>query len=83
MFLKAVMMFGRVTDYNTRSKLRASAPHSKNQNPFALPGFEDLDRIVGQDFLQSFPQEYKHLGVTDDGSSLDADLYMAHIVPHA
>ncbi|KAI1793941.1 hypothetical protein LXA43DRAFT_884711 [Ganoderma leucocontextum] len=83
LFLKAVMMFGRVTDYNTRSNLRASAPPSKNQNPFALHGFEDLDRTVAQDFLQSFPQEYKHIGLTDDGSSLDTDLYMAHVVPHA
>ncbi|RDX52046.1 hypothetical protein OH76DRAFT_238690 [Lentinus brumalis] len=83
LFLKATMLFGRVTDYNTRSNLRASMPPSKNQNPFVLPGFEELDRLVGQDFLQSFPSELKHLGVSDDGSALDTDLYMAHVVPHA
>ena len=83
LFLKAVMVFGRVSDYNTRSNLRASAPPSKNQNPFVMPGFEDLDRLVAQDFLHSFPPEYKHLGVSDDGGALDTDLYMAHVVPHA
>ncbi|RPD64963.1 hypothetical protein L226DRAFT_528244 [Lentinus tigrinus ALCF2SS1-7] len=83
LFLKAVMLFGRVTDYNTRSNLRATLPPSKNQNPFALGGFEELDRVVAQDFLQSFPPEFKHLGVSDDGSALDTDLYMAHVVPHA
>ena len=76
-------MFGRVSDYNTRSNLRATAPPSKNQNPFVLPGFEELDKLVSVDFLQSFPPEYKHLGVSDDGGALDTDLYMAHIVPHA
>lgn len=83
LFLKAVMLFGRVTDYNTRSNLRASSPPSKNQNPFMLSGFEELDRLVVQDFLQNLPQEYKHLGVSDDGGALDTDLYMAHIIPHA
>ena len=82
LFLKATMLFGKVTDYNTRSNLRANTPPSKNQNPFALPGFEELDRLVAQDFLHSFPQDYKHLGVSDDGG-LDTDLYMAHLVPHA
>ena len=83
LFLKAVMMFGKVTDYNTRSNLRSAAPPSKNQNPFVLPGFEALDRLVTQEFLHSFPIELKHLGVSDDGGALDTDLYMAHITPHA
>ena len=82
LLLKAIMVFGKVTDYNTRSNLRATAPPSKNQNPFALPGFEALDRLVTQDFLQSFPTEFKHLGVSDD-VALDTDLYMAHVAPHA
>ncbi|OSD03577.1 hypothetical protein PYCCODRAFT_1434486 [Trametes coccinea BRFM310] len=82
LFLKAVMMFGRVTDYNTRNNLRASAPPSKNQNPFALPGFKELDQLVAIDFLQSLPLEYKHWELTSDGA-LDTDLYMVHLVPHA
>ncbi|KAL1951612.1 hypothetical protein VTO73DRAFT_761 [Trametes versicolor] len=82
LFLKAVMIFGKVTDYNTRSNLRANAPPSKNQNPFVLPGFKELDRLVAQDFLQSLPLEFKHLDITSDGV-LDTDLYMVHLVPHA
>ncbi|OJT03012.1 hypothetical protein TRAPUB_6355 [Trametes pubescens] len=82
LFLKAVMIFGKVTDYNTRSNLRANAPPSKNQNPFVLPGFKELDRLVAQDFLQSLPAEFKHLDITSDGV-LDTDLYMVHLVPHA
>ncbi|KAH9944047.1 uncharacterized protein BXZ73DRAFT_87019 [Epithele typhae] len=83
LFLKAIMMFGKVTDYNTRSNLNATSAPSKNQNPFVLRGFEDLDRLVTQEFLQNFPSEFKHLGISDDGGALDTDLYMAHIVPHA
>ncbi|KAI0361192.1 hypothetical protein OH77DRAFT_1585344 [Trametes cingulata] len=82
LFLKAVMLFGRVTDYNTRSNLRANAPPSKNQNPFVLPGFKELDRLVAQDFLQSLPPEFKNVDITSDGA-LDTDLYMVHLVPHA
>ncbi|KAI0330575.1 hypothetical protein GY45DRAFT_1250588 [Cubamyces sp. BRFM 1775] len=82
LFLKAVMLFGRVTDYNTRNNLRANAPPSKNQNPFALPGFKELDQLVVQDFLHSLPPEFKHWEITTDGA-LDTDLYMVHLVPHA
>ncbi|KAI0673525.1 hypothetical protein C8Q78DRAFT_969110 [Trametes maxima] len=82
LLLKAVMIFGKVTDYNTRSNLRATAPPSKNQNPFVLPGFEALDRLVVQDFLQSLPPQFKHVDITNDGV-LDTDLYMVHLVPHA
>lgn len=83
LLLKAVMLFGRVTDHTTRSGLRASAPPSKTQNPFKIPGFEELDRLVSHGFLDSLPQHLKHLGVTEDGSALDTDLYMVHIIPHA
>lgn len=83
LFLKSIMLFGLVTDYNTRSNLRASAPPSKNQNPFHLQGFSELDKLVCVDFLESFPQQYKHLGLGDGLGTLDADLYMARIAPHA
>lgn len=82
LFLKAVMLFGRVTDHNTRSNLRSNVTPVKNQNPFTVPGFQELDTLVNGGFLNSFPPEFKHLGVLDDGT-LDTDLYMAHIVPHA
>ncbi|EKM61148.1 uncharacterized protein PHACADRAFT_247554 [Phanerochaete carnosa HHB-10118-sp] len=80
LFLKAVMLFGRVTDHNTRTNLRA--PQLKSQNPFSLPGFEELDRLVCIEFLQCIPTSFKHLGL-GEGGALDTDLYMVHIVPHA
>ncbi|EMD42229.1 hypothetical protein CERSUDRAFT_110761 [Gelatoporia subvermispora B] len=82
LFLKAVMLFGRVTDYNTRTYLRAKVPPSPKDNPFVRRAFEELDRLVCVEFLDNFPHGFRHLGVGDDGS-LDTDLYMAHIVPHA
>lgn len=80
LFLKATMLFGRVTDHNTRSNLRA--PHIKAQSPFNTPGFKELDQLVCVDFLQNIPANFKNLGLGEDGA-LDTDLYMVHIVPHA
>ncbi|KIM48115.1 hypothetical protein M413DRAFT_439826 [Hebeloma cylindrosporum] len=86
LLIKSVMRFGKVTDFNVRGNLRAPTAPSKNQNPFFLPGFEEIDKLISSDFLQSLPQIYRNnTGVTDvpDGSSLDTDLYMVHIIPHA
>ncbi|KAF5355639.1 hypothetical protein D9756_003845 [Leucocoprinus leucothites] len=86
LLIKAVMLFGRVTDYNVRGNLRAPTAPSKHQNPFFLEGFDALDKLVCQDFLENLPQMYKNnTGVTDapEGSTLDTDLYMVHIIPHA
>ncbi|KAF8168009.1 hypothetical protein B0H34DRAFT_814905 [Crassisporium funariophilum] len=86
LLIKAVMLFGKVTDFNVRGNLRAPTAPSKNQNPFFLPGFEEIDKLVSSDFLDSLPQIFKNnTGANDapDGSSLDTDLYMVHIVPHA
>jgi hypothetical protein len=86
LFIKAIMLFGQVTDFNVRGNLRAPTAPSKNQNPFFLSGFKELDKLVCCDFLESLPQIFRHnTGVTDapDGSALDTDLYMVHIVPHA
>ncbi|GAW07985.1 hypothetical protein LENED_010018 [Lentinula edodes] len=66
--------------------LRAPTAPSKNQNPFYLEGFEALDNLVSREFLDSLPHIFKNNnGVTDvpDGSNLDTDLYMVHIIPHA
>jgi hypothetical protein len=55
-------------------------------DPRDAPGFRSLDRLVAVDFINSFPPDYRScLGVGDvaDGSQLDTDLYMAHLVPHA
>ncbi|KIM85323.1 hypothetical protein PILCRDRAFT_817327 [Piloderma croceum F 1598] len=84
--IKAVMIFGRVTDFNVRGSLRTGAAPSKNQNPFFLRGFEELDKLVSSDFLNSLPHIYKHnhgVGDAPSGSILDTDLYMVHIIPHA
>jgi hypothetical protein len=80
------MLFGKVTDFNVRGNLRAPTAPSKSQNPFFLPGFEALDSLVCVDFLNSLPQLYKHTTSANDpsdGSTLDTDLYMVHIIPHA
>lgn len=82
LLIKATMLFGRVTDYNVRSNLRAPAVVTRNQNPFFKPGFTELDKLVSTDFLESFPPSYKHLGLNEDGS-MDTDLYLAHLLPHA
>ena len=74
------MLFGRITDYNTRTNLHA--PHTKLQNPFQDPAFRELDKLLCDDFLESFPATYKNIGLSEDGT-LDTDLYMAHVVPHA
>ncbi|KAJ3879070.1 hypothetical protein F5051DRAFT_486390 [Lentinula edodes] len=86
LLVKAVMLFGRVTDFNVRGSLRAPTAPSKNQNPFYLEGFEALDNLVSREFLDSLPHIFKNNnGVTDvpDGGNLDTDLYMVHIIPHA
>lgn len=80
------MLFGRVTDFNVRGNLRAPTAPSKNQNPFFLDGFTELDNLVCSGFLKSLPQIFQNnFGVTDapEGSMLDTDLYMVHIIPHA
>ncbi|KAI0068336.1 hypothetical protein BV25DRAFT_1793002 [Artomyces pyxidatus] len=87
LLIKALMLFGRVTDFGVRTNLRAPATHPKIQNPFRLPGFEELDRLVCVDFLASLPHRYKNsFGETNSlygGGGLDTDLYMVHLAPHA
>ncbi|KAG2023389.1 nuclear protein [Coprinopsis cinerea AmutBmut pab1-1] len=87
LLIKAVMLFGKVTDFNVRGNLRAPTAPSKNQNPFSLAGFKELDQLVCEDFIANLPQIFRtNNGVTqspDGGSTLDTDLYMVHIIPHA
>lgn len=83
-FLKACMLFGRVTDYNTRNVNHRGPPA-----PAATDLMAALDRLVAIDFLANLPVGLKScLGVpadqeTVDGIAMDTDLYMARIVPHA
>lgn len=77
------MLFGRVTDFNVRRNLRAP---TVTKNPFFLEGFDVLDRLVCHDFHENLPQMYKNnYGLTDASgvNTLDTDLYMVHIIPHA
>ncbi|KDQ63644.1 hypothetical protein JAAARDRAFT_203058 [Jaapia argillacea MUCL 33604] len=85
LLIKAVMLFGKVTDYNVRSNLRAPAPPSKNQDPFHLPDFEALDSLVCVDFLESLPSNFKNVFDmhNNHAGGLDTDLYLVHIIPHA
>ena len=87
LLIKAVMLFGRVTDFNVRSNLRAPTAPSKNQDPFVLPGFTELDALVCGDFINNLPHIYRlNHGVTDVPSCkspVDTDLYMVHLIPHA
>jgi len=79
------MMFGRVTDFNVRGNLRTTSSAPKIQNPFYLNGFKELDTLVCTDFLANLPPLYKHnFGLTEapDGT-VDTDLYMVHVIPHA
>lgn len=86
LLIKAVMLFGRVTDFNVRGNLRVSTTLGKNRSPFLLEEFRQLDQLVSSDFLHSLPSIFKsNNGVTNvlNGYKLDTDLYMVHIIPHA
>jgi hypothetical protein len=86
LLIKAIMMFGRVTDFNVRGNLRAPTAPSKFQNPFESPGFAELDRLVYNDFLENLPTMYKMTSANEvpgNHGSVDTDLYMVHIIPHA
>jgi hypothetical protein len=87
LLIKAMMLFGRVTDFGVRTNLRASAPLSRTQNPFAILGFEELDQLVSTDFVASFPPRFRNafseLESMYGGGGLDTDLYLVHLVPHA
>ena len=82
-----MMLFGKVTDFGVRTNLRASVPVSRIQNPFVIPGFEELDRLVSMEFINSLPPRFKNsfseLESMYGGGGLDTDLYMVHLVPHA
>jgi hypothetical protein len=86
LLIKAIMMFGRITDFNVRGNLRAPTAPSKFQDPLELPGFADLDRLAHNDFLENLPSMFKMTSANElpgNHGSVDTDLYMAHIIPHA
>jgi hypothetical protein len=82
-----MMLFGKVTDFGVRTNLQASAPPSRIQNPFLIPGFEELDRLLCMDFIASLPPRFRNsfgeLESMYGGGGLDTDLFMVHLIPHA
>ncbi|KAF8140170.1 hypothetical protein EV363DRAFT_1393085 [Boletus edulis] len=79
LLIKAVMMFGRVTDFNVRGNLRAPTAPSKHQDPFALPGFSGLDSLVHHDFLENLPHIYRfNIGVTDVSGNAQCSTITLH-----
>lgn len=123
LFLKSIMVFGRVTDYTVRMGIRSplvnygryepvsspgltgitpptsamglgsppiAQPHPSSthtqEDPRNAPGFKSLDHLVSTDFVENFPAMYRNclgVGMAADGTNLDTDLYLAHLVPHA
>ncbi|ELU43127.1 fungal specific transcription factor domain-containing protein [Rhizoctonia solani AG-1 IA] len=79
--IKATLLFGKVTDYNLTVDSRSSR---RSGDPRDSAVFRALDRLVAVDFLQSLPDDYKScLGAGSTGSMVDADLYLAHVLPYA
>jgi len=88
LFVKAVMLFGKVTDYNTMYQLRNPSSPLRTDDPMAHPEFRALDKEVAIDFLGNLPDGYKtYLTDLDSSpqnfSSFDTDLYAMHLTPHA
>ncbi|KAF8496657.1 hypothetical protein JB92DRAFT_3225901 [Gautieria morchelliformis] len=85
LLIKACMLFGKVTDYTVRLNLRPSVS-SKGEDARLTSGFRALDRLVAVEFLGSLPHVYKNclgVGETPDGTNIDTDLYLVHLIPHA
>ncbi|KIO24309.1 hypothetical protein M407DRAFT_26222 [Tulasnella calospora MUT 4182] len=91
LFLKACLLFGRVTDYNTRmfnlrnaprseptfSSSSASLEHPPNPSSKGIYVWRLASSCLGV-------VQQSGMGVEDvDWTALDTDLYMAHIVLHA
>jgi len=87
LLIKAVMLFGKVTDMNTDYQLSHPSSPRRTDDPYERPGFPELDELVAVQFLRSLPPEYGHClsckPHADFGMILDTDLYLVHVVPHA
>lgn len=72
-----------MTEYNLAIDNR---PSRRLADPRDSAVFRALDRLVAVDFLHSLPDEYRSclgVGVNATGSAVDADLYLAHVLPFA
>jgi hypothetical protein len=84
LLIKACMLFGKVTDYNVRSNLRAPLHPRKGEDPRMAAGFAGLDRLVAIEFLNNIPPAFKNcLGTSGSDGPIDTDLYLVHLIPHA
>lgn len=82
------MLFGRVTDFNVRNGLKAAADGAGIPSAVLTqtPDFKNLDLLASFEFLHCLPPRFKScLGVGEhpDGSMIDTDLYLVHLLPHA
>lgn len=87
LLVKAVMLFGKVTDHNTEYQLQHPASPCKTDDPCCRPSFKSLDKLVADDFLENLPAQYHRylydLGQCPETVGIDTDLYMVHLIPHA
>lgn len=86
LMIKSIMLFGRVTDFTVQHSLRTSPHFIRDHGPGAIQDFNALDNLLCVEFPESLPPMYRHNnGVTEalEGSSVDTDLYLVHIIPHA
>jgi hypothetical protein len=86
LLIKATMLFGRVTDFNVRNGLRGAANIKPSIPQTLTTDFKELDRLCSSEFLKALPVGYRScLGVGEhpDGSMIDTDLYLVHLMPHA
>lgn len=87
LLLKAIMLYGEVTDFNYLLQLRLPATPAKTDDPLQFDEFIELDKLTAEDFLANLPHEFKDcLGYQIEPlttMSIDTDLYALHVVPHA
>jgi hypothetical protein len=81
---KATILFGRVTDFNTRLNLHtASTPLRAGEDIRMRDDFKFLDRIVSEDFLASLPTGMGLQNCIGLDGVVDTDLFLVHVIPHA
>ncbi|KAH7104453.1 hypothetical protein BKA62DRAFT_692280 [Auriculariales sp. MPI-PUGE-AT-0066] len=84
LLIKAAMLFGKVSDYNTRVNIQ-NVPRSAAGDRRLGREFQELDALV-RTFSTTFPPGYKNYlapGDVTSATSVDTDLYTAHLIPHA
>lgn len=86
LLIKACMLFGRVTDYNSRLAVHNPLPAPLGHDRRGDRDFIALDALVSKDFLLHLPSGFRNClgaGESADGTTVDTDLYLVHVIPHA